>query len=200
MGAYILNWIAKKESQEVFDLEDLEPADRSEFKRMEADFIADQMLIKLTDDVYTIPYQTRFGLAGTNEDNLIKYLFKKDPQSYMGSMCAFNQLGLSTQVPAVITIVNNRFEMQKEYAHFRVIFIKTDKTINPEYRTLYPILDAFDPANFHLLHEVETMKDLKKVLKMKIQALSDLEKTAIQEIVKEYPGDTQKLVQSALNY
>lgn len=132
---------------------------------------------RLSKGKYYIPKETKYGTLGPSESQLIESLLKDDPGSYISGVAAYNQLGLTTQVPAEITIVGSRFDRAKQVGKLKIRFERSSFPLSTENAALFPLMDA--------IQDIKKIPDSNideslKVLKTKLTALS---RKGIQDLI-----------------
>lgn len=89
---------------EIFGLNDFEDLGNSQAVALELSRLFQKGIIKrLTKGKYYIPEVTRFGTVGPSEWQILDKVIKENGGYFAGNM-ALNRIGVTTQIPAVITI------------------------------------------------------------------------------------------------
>jgi hypothetical protein len=93
---------------------------------------------------YYKPKKTIFGNLKPNEDKVIKDLLERDGKfiGYRTGIGIYNQLGLTTQISAIIQIGCNKTRPSIKRGHLTIVFISQKNRITEETIPLLQILDA----------------------------------------------------------
>ncbi len=150
-------------------------------------------LVKLSKGKYYKPEQSRFGEIPVSEYQVVKDLLEQDgkPIGYITGYRAFNELGLTTQVPSIIQIATNKFKNPKKRGLYKIEFVLQSNTITKE--------------NIPLLRILDSIKNIKKIpgamaseaipiLRGILQDLSGDNMQSIVRLAKKYPPATRALL------
>jgi hypothetical protein len=148
------------------------------------DFVAEGYLRKLSKGRFYKPKMTEFGEMPPDTYQIVKDLLVKDGKQigYITGYSAFNDLMLTTQVPAVLQIGMRKEKKAIVRGIYRIHFLKQENTITKENIPLLRLLDCLrffkiipdtTPALacqslLHLLKEL----DERQIAKMKKLALN----------------------------
>lgn len=153
------------------------------------------LLNRLEKGKYFIPKKTKFGVIGPSDNSILKGLLKNDDstEAYISGVAAYNKLGLTTQVPNVVTIVGNMYNRKAEIGKLKVKYIKSKAPINSSTITILQILDAInDVKKIPDATVNDSIKRIKKIIleltitqKKKMVTLSRYYRPRVQAIVGE---------------
>jgi hypothetical protein len=153
----------------------------------------DKVIVRLARGRYFKPKYTKFGFLGPSEEATLKAMTR--PSHYISGISAMNRLGLTTQVPAEITIGGASYDRTVRVGKLRLRFKRTPLTSTPENRDVLPMMDA--------------LKDIKKIpdtevpqaillLKRQIAGLPLERKTALVRQALAYRPATRALLGAIL--
>jgi predicted transcriptional regulator of viral defense system len=108
-------------------------------------------LVKLSKGKYYKPEQSKFGQIPASEYQIVKDLLEQDGRiiGYITGFRAYNELGLTTQVPNTIQIGTNKLKNPTKRGLYKIMFVTQNNNINKESIPLLRMLDA--------------IKDIKKI-------------------------------------
>ena len=142
-------------------------------------------------------YRPKQGLLGEikpSDNALLKSLLYKDGcmRGYVTGTSLFNQLGLSTQVPIVVTIAVAGAPQQKDFGRLQVKLVKARAPVTAETVTLLQYLDV--------LREIKKIPDtdINQSLTRMEKRLAQLDEASIKRIkplaLQYYPAQVQALL------
>jgi hypothetical protein len=90
------------------------------------------------------PKDTVFGKLQPNQNQIVKDLLQENGKTigYLTGYSVYNQLGISTQVSAVIQIGKNEIRPSFNRENYRILFVKQKNTITKANIPLLQLLDA----------------------------------------------------------
>ena len=148
---------------------------------------------KLKKGIYFIPEKSRFGILTPSSIQITKFLTRKNNKitGYISGQTIHNRLGLTTQVPATITIAIPEIRRSGEFANLKIKYIKAYGEIKEK--------------NIPILQLLDTINSIKKVsdsiisislsrLKLIISKLPYQEQLILIEQAKHYPPMVKALV------
>lgn len=98
-------------------------------------------LQKMGKGLYYKPKITRFGTLKPNDNEVLKTLIKKNKKGYVSGLAAFNRLGLTSQVPNLVTISGGKSSHERKIGHLTIKFKQGDHA-NFKDTPFLQILDA----------------------------------------------------------
>jgi hypothetical protein len=106
--------------------------------------VAEGFLRKLSTGRFYKPQMSEFGELPPNTYQTLKDLLEKDGRiiGYFTGYSAFNEFGLTTQVPAVLQIGTRKEKKKLVRDNYRISFIKQENTITKENIQLLKLLDC----------------------------------------------------------
>jgi len=153
------------------------------------------LLNRLEKGKYYIPKKTKFGVLGPSDSSILKGLLNNDGsvEAYVSGVAAYNKLGLTTQVPNVVTIVGNMCNRKAQIGKLKLKYIKAKAPINSSTIQLLQILDAINDVknipdttiNKSIKRIKEIILDLTNNQKKKMISLSRYYRPRVQAIVGE---------------
>lgn len=150
-------------------------------------------LAKLSKGKYYKPEQSQFGQIPASEYQIVKDLLEQDGRvvGYITGYRAYNELGLTTQVPNTIQIATNKFKNPKERGLYKIKFVVQNNTINKETIPLLRILDAI--KNIKKIPDA-MVEDSIIILAGHISNLSPEELQSAKRLAAKYPPATRALL------
>ena len=135
---------------------------------------------KLARGRFYKPKVTRFGELKPDAYQVVKDLLEKDNKliGYITGYTAFNQLGITTQVPNTIQIGINKPKKPLQRGMYKIQFIKQENKITRENIPILRILDALQ--NIKSIPGTSAEEALGKLNKI----IKDLNNKEIQELIK----------------
>lgn len=136
------------------------------------------LLVRVKRGVFSRCEETQFGLAKASALMILSKEIEKDDGKCFGGLFLLNQLGLTTQVPAVIEILNNKSRYQ----------IKIDGT-RVRYCKVRPLISKRNKAHIMLLEVVKKINkipdgDIQKTIQWLRKEISRLDKKSQQSLAK----------------
>lgn len=146
------------------------------------------------------PKNTRFGTLRPSEEEIIKTLTRKGSKTigYLTGNSLYNRLGLTTQVPSLLTIARKTRLPNKEISGYKVKFVIQPLAFTKPDIPLLQLLDAFT--------DIRKIPDTSpaKVIPMLIDKIRKMEQSQIvrmSKLVMAYPPSTRALLGAILeNY
>lgn len=107
-------------------------------------FVSEGLIRKLSKGRFYKPEIGKFGELPPDTYQVVKDLIEKDGKmiGYLTGYTAFNDLGLTTQVPAMLQIGKRKEKNAITRGIYRIRFIKQDNTISKENIPLLRLLDC----------------------------------------------------------
>lgn len=143
-----------------------------------------KMLKRYTTGVYYIPRKTLFGDSLLDSDRVVtkKYIESKgEVYGYVSGTALLNSLGLTTQVPNMITIVTNNEKSRGRKVKIgkqEVYLIKSPTKITKENRTVLQLLEAVKLVDLNNLDKTEN-KNLEDYIRKNKIKLNDVSKYCV---------------------
>lgn len=148
------------------------------------------VLERLEKGKYFIPKKTKFGTLGPSESSVLKSLLR-GREGYISGLAAYNQLGLTTQVPNEITIVGSKYSRKTKIGRFQIKYVKGSAPIEKKSIMLLQILDAI--KDIKKIPDT-TIDESLKILKSKILSLNNFEKRKIITLSQYYRPSVQAII------
>jgi hypothetical protein len=147
--------------------------------------------------VFYKPKQTVFGALKPNDNELLKqYLFKDGRRvAYITGASLYNEMGLTTQVPFVITIAS---KTRRAFTSINYLTIKPAKSyveVTDDNYKLLGILDAI--KDFNTISDINNELGITLLIN-KLRVLNPNETTAIMQYALEYPPRVRALLGAML--
>ncbi len=148
---------------------------------------------RLHKGVYYKPKESRFGQIKPSENDIIQYLlFEKGKQvGYISGERSYNYLGLTSQVPSVVTIATNQNKRSGKFANLNVRYVKAYGQVGKDDPKLLRILDSIKEIDRILGASIS--KSLNSLYQI-IKDLSPSKKKELVRIVDNYPPRVKALV------
>lgn len=140
-----------------------------------------QKIKRFSTGVYYIPRKTIFGDSILDSDKVVskKYIASKDKVfGYVSGMALLNSLGLTTQVPNVITVTTNNESSRGRKVRIgkqEVYLIKSPTEVTSENCAVLQLLEAVKLVDLNALDETEN-KNLESYIKANNITLKDVSK------------------------
>jgi hypothetical protein len=178
----IKNRIEKIEDGVVFTANEFEVTVKSPttVSRILNDFVAQGYLCKLSKGRFYKPQTSKFGELPPDDYQIVKDLLSKKGKliGYITGYTAFNELGLTTQVPFALQVGTYDEKKAIKRGAYRISFIKQRNTITKENIFLLKLLDCL--RFFKIIPD--TMPD--EACKRLLYLLSQLNENQINQIKK----------------
>ncbi len=144
---------------------------------------------------YFVPKNTRFGIVGPSEAEILKS-YLKEQGGYVAGLSTFNSLGLSTQIPNEILISGVKSSRKQKLGQLNIRFQKGP-------------LFKFKQEEIPLIQILEALKEIKKIpnsninnsikiLRNKIERLDKNKKERIVQLVSSYRPSVNALLGALL--
>jgi hypothetical protein len=146
MTETIKNTIANFDYGFVFTPADfpIEPRKQATVNRILNNMVGTGQILRASKGRFYKPKMTEFGVLPLNAYQLVKDLLEKNGKTigYLTGYTAFNELGLTTQVPFALQIgvMNEKMAIKRNY--YRISFIKQQNEITKENIYLLQLLDC----------------------------------------------------------
>jgi hypothetical protein len=154
-------------------------------------------LIRIEKGKYYKPQNTRFGVLRPSETEIIKTLTKRGNKTvgYITGNSLYNQWGLTTQVPGVLTIARRSRLPKKELSGYKVKFVVRAFPFKADDVPMLQLLDA--------LTDIRKIPDASPatvipILADKICSLPPKQQRRMVALAMEYPPATRALLGALL--
>ncbi len=146
--------------------------------------VAEKRLERFSKGLFYVPKKGLFGLRKPSDGELIRSVLYKSGRlrGYVTGLSLYNQLGLTTQMPRIITVACNGGRQKKE---FGTISIKTIVTRIP-----------VKEKDVKLLQYLDVLKDIKKIPDSDTDLSLKIMRRYISELSESEQGRLVKLAQS----
>jgi hypothetical protein len=122
----------------------IDPRKQATVNRILNNMVATEQISRASKGRFYKPKMTEFGELPLNTYQLVKDLLEKNGKTvgYLTGYTAFNELGLTTQVPFALQIgmMNEKMAIKRHY--YRISFIKQQNEITKENTYLLQLLDC----------------------------------------------------------
>jgi hypothetical protein len=176
----------------VFSYSDLgtNPEDREATIKALNRMVKSGLLDKVSKGRFYKPETTEFGVLEPNRYQVVKDLLEKNGKiiGYLTGYNAFNELGLTTQLPNIIQIGRNEIRPPMQRGIYKITFIRQNNIITKENVEYLKILDAIK-----LIKKVPDTKVDNSILKLR-SVIKKIPTDKIQYISKlavKYPPSTR---------
>ncbi len=153
------------------------------------------LIKKVSKGKYYKPKITPFGEIGPSSDEKIKSFIEASNNDYVSGISNLNRLGLTTQVPNVITIASNQSSRKVKLQNTTIKFV--------------PKLNQSSKKDIKLLQLLDALNSLKKIpdtsideafgmIKIMIEKLEKKEQQGLAKLALNYPPRTKALVGAIL--
>ncbi|MCF0061330.1 DUF6088 family protein [Dyadobacter chenwenxiniae] len=143
------------------------------------------LIRKLSKGIFYKPKKTIFGEKKPGEEQILKPYLYRDSQriAYITGTYLYNQMGLTTQVPAIIQIASRD----------RRIFINRGTIQATAVKSYVDVSED----NYRLLGLLDALKDMKDIADLDLQAAIEIVTNQIRQLTK---GELTEIVGYALKY
>ena len=159
--------------------------------------VAQGKIRRLSKGRFYKPQISKFGELQPDTYQIVKDLIEKNgkPIGYLTGYSVFNNLGLTTQVPASLRIATRREKKAITRGIYRINFVKQENTITKENIQLFQLLDCL-----RFFKEIpDTMPDNAcKRLLILFKALNPTQTTTLKKLVLKYNPATIALLGAML--
>jgi hypothetical protein len=160
--------------------------------------IANGILKRVSKGVFYKPKQSIFGALQPNETELLKqYLFKEEQRiAYVTGTRLYHQMGLTTQIPAIIVIATRNQRGLLSIGHLRIKSVKSYVKVTNDNYELLGFLDAIKDLN--RIPDLD-QKSVFTLLTKQLQILAQPKITALLQYSLEYPPRVRALLGALLD-
>ncbi|MBU1718361.1 MAG: hypothetical protein KKA07_04750 [Bacteroidetes bacterium] len=148
-----------------YDDFDIDVSTRNAFTKALSRMVQDGKIRKVAPGRFYKPRQSEFGELKPDTYQIVKDLLQNNGKiiGYITGFSAFNDLGLSTQVPAIIQIGTNEPRKAIRRGIYRIRFVKQPNRITKENIPFLRILDAI--RNIKSIPDATVVDSVSKLLK-----------------------------------
>jgi hypothetical protein len=157
------------------------------------------LLERASAGLFYKPKKTVFGELKPQEEQLIRpYLYEKGRRvAYITGTSLYNQMGLTTQVPAVIQVASQSKRIRVTVGNVRIKAVKSYIEVNEDNYQLLELLDAI--KDFKQIPDLEMANGL-KILRKKLVSLSPQTLKQLVSIALNYPPRTRAMTGAILDW
>lgn len=148
---------------------------------------------KLSKGRFYKPEKTVFGILEPEKQQVVKDLLEKEGKTigYITGYDIYNQLGLSTQVSAIIQIGRNETRPSIKRGRYKVSFIRQKNTISKE---VIPLLQMLDAMRYIKKIPDTTITKSCTLLCSIIKELDLRQRDRLMKLAMKYPPSTRALL------
>ena len=181
---------------ELFTYDDI-PSSKKSVVAIELSRLSKQGIVKrISKGKYYKPKQGRFGELQPSDEEVIKsYLKSSKSTGYITGLRAFNQMGLTTQVPNIITISKEGSPQKIKVKNIDIKFIPLKQKIAKSEMKFAQMLDALD--NLNKIPDT-VPDDVVNYAKNYMVKLSRKDQEKIAKLVQKYRPRTRAIVGAIL--
>lgn len=150
---------------------------------------------KVSKGKYYKPKITPFGEIGPSSEEKIKSFINTSENDYISGISNLNRLGLTTQVPNVITIASNQSSRKVKLQNATIKFVPKRNRSSKENIKLLQLLDALNS-----LKKIPntSIDEAFRMIKIMIEKLEKKEQQSLAKLALNYPPRTKALVGAIL--
>lgn len=141
--------------------------------------------------LYYIPKEGILGEIKPNQSQILEMILKTQKKGYQTGVSLFNKLGLTTQVPAHVTIATEAAPQTTTIGGLKVKFLKSRALINKKNTPLLQLLDIISNINKVPDSSPDTIFNY---IKKRLFNLDDSEKNLLASLSLKYPKRVQALL------
>lgn len=159
--------------------------------------VASGTIKRASTGLFYKPKQTVFGELKPAEDELLRpYLYEKGHRiAYITGLSLYNKMGLTTQVPGIISIASRGKRIIAKVGNIRIQAVKSYAEVSDDNYYLLELLDAI--KDFKKIQDINR-KGAIKILSDKINKLSRSDKQSLIKIAIGYPPRAKALLGALL--
>ncbi len=152
-------------------------------------------IARLSKGKYYKPKQGRFGALLPSDDEVLKSYLKNIENAYLTGLKAFNQMGLTTQVPNIVSIAGKGSARKIEIKNMTIKILEQTSSIKPDDIWLAQMLDALN-----MIKKIPdtTPDDVINYTKNTISTLERKEIKRLASLANEYRPRTRAILGSIL--
>jgi len=188
------DFIEQIEDTKIFTYNDI-PSDKKTSVAIELSRLFKKGVIKkISKGKFYKPKQTRFGEIAPSDEEIAKsYLVEEE--GYITGYGGYNQLGLTTQIPNVITIASNRVPSRIRIENVNIKFVPNIANGSVKDTQLLQILDALqDIKNIPDNSPNDVVLSIKKIIKK----FEEKKIKKMLELVRKYPPRVKAILGAIL--
>jgi hypothetical protein len=142
------------------------------------------LITRIKKGVYTKTKETRFGNVSATAIEIIANEIKNNDNKCFGGLFLYNNLGLTTQVPKIIEILNNKSSYIQELKTVQIRYVKIRPRIEKRTKQYILLLEVF--KNLNRIPD----SDVEHILKWINKKLDSIDKKGMNKLYKislDYP-------------
>lgn len=151
----------------------------------------EKALERVKRGAYSKSTQTRFGPLRSTPLEVLSHEVSGDPNKCFGGLFLYNNLGLTTQVPSVIEIINNKSSYKLKIGPQDVRYVKIRPKITAGTKPYVILLEVLKNSNS--ISDSDTERTWKWVLHS-IDGMNEKEKRMLVKISMDYPPRVRALL------
>lgn len=155
----------------------------------------DGLIERVKKGVYSKVKETRFGRVQSTPLEILSKEVTEDENKCFGGLFLFNNLGLTTQVPSVIEILNNKSSYVAGLGETTVRYVRIRPLINKKTKRFVRILEVIKESK--KIPDSNIEKTLSWILK-EIQKMSESELKGLTKLSFDYPPRVRAILGSIL--
>lgn len=186
----VRDFVDRVEDGKVFTYDDIR-SDKKSVIAIELSRLSKQGVVKrLSKGRYYKPKAGRFGDLPPSDAEVVKS-YTKPSKAYITGLKAFNEMGLTTQVPNTITIASDSSVKKVRVKNMTLKFVPIKRGVKKAERDLARMLDALE--NIKKIPDTEP-DDVVRYVKDAVSGLSDKERSRLFILTKKYRPRTRAII------
>jgi len=150
-------------------------------------------ILRVKKGVYSKVKETRFGKVKSTPLEILSKQISEDENKCFGGLFLFNNLGLTTQVPSIIEVLNNKSSYVVKLGETTVRYIRIRPQINQSTKKYIKILEVIKESNKIPDSNVEKTLDWIKEI---IGKMNEKEMKTLITIALDYPPRVRAILGS----
>ncbi|MBF0300549.1 MAG: hypothetical protein HQK51_17670 [Oligoflexia bacterium] len=142
------------------------------------------VILRLQNGVYSKSKETRLGPASSSPIEIISIKIEQSEDKCFGGLFLYNKLGLTTQIPSVIEILNNKSSYNTKFGNTQIRYVRIRPKITSQTKKVIIILEVI--KNIKLILDIEIKTTLHWITKA-IKAFDKNEKKLLFNVSADYP-------------
>ena len=151
------------------------------------------LIARMKKGVYSKTKETRFGKLTSTPLEVMAEEVKRDHSKCFGGLFLFNNLGLTTQVPRVIEILNNKSSYTSKIGSTEIRYVRIRPKINKNNKKYISLLEVL--KNSRTIPDSNIQKTYDWIVN-ELMTFDEKEKRKIVEISFDYPPSVRALLGS----
>jgi len=142
------------------------------------------VIVRLQNGIYSKSKETRLGPASSFSIEIISLKIEQSQDKCLGGLFLYNKLGLTTQIPSVIEVLNNKSSYNTKLGNTLIRYVRIRPRITEQTKNLILILEVI--KNVKLIMDSELKTTVRWILQA-IKGLNKQERKLLVAVSMDYP-------------